>query len=63
MRHHYTTEAKAAAKVSPSGSGIIPPTTKWVDILLDGLFSNPDDAVNSLELFDYEGFLRKEGLV
>lgn len=46
-----------------SGASNVPPTTSWVDSLLDGLFpQEQNNHTNVLLAFDYEAFLRKEGL-
>lgn len=66
MRNHQTTTQIEAtvALVSQAGFNSLPPTGNWVDNLLDNLFSDDDlpKKAGVLTPFDYEGFLRGEGL-
>lgn len=50
-----------ALSVSPSGRRGLPPINNFVDQLLDDLFNSERDT-DVLTRFDYEAFLRREGL-
>lgn len=63
MRNHQTTQSNSSQLlVSPSGFRNVPPTTFFVDQLFEDFFPEDESDLDILAGFDYEAFLRREGL-
>ncbi len=61
-RNNQQPATESSLLIADGSRNDLPPTKSFGEIILDGLFPNDEFSDDILAPFDYEGFLRKEGL-